>query len=102
MARVRIYRQPKSAMQSGQAATHEWVLEFVAERIARPDPLMGWIGGAETQTQVRLIFADSEEALAYAARENLVAEVELPRDRVVRPKNYSDNFRAGRMENWTH
>ncbi len=99
--RVRIWRRPKTAMQSGMAKTHEWVLAFIPGP-RRPDPLMGWIGGAGTETQVELRFPSREEAVAYADREGLEYEVEQPRERVVRPKSYADNFRFGRTENWTH
>ena len=40
--------------------------------------------------------------MAYAERRGLAVEVELPRERVIRPKAYADNFRFGRRENWTH
>ncbi len=101
-ARARIFRQPKTAMQSGRAGTDEWVLEFEPAEARRADPLMGWIGSADTQTQVRLRFESREEALAYATREGLQYEVELPHERKFVPKSYSDNFRFGRSENWTH
>jgi hypothetical protein len=100
--RARIYQIPKNAMQSGMAKTEDWVLEFETGERLRPDPLMGWIGGSDTQAQVRLVFASREEAVAYAEREGVAYAVELPHRRVVRPKAYSDNFRTGRAENWTH
>ena len=100
--RARIYQPPKNAMQSGRAATHEWVLEFAPASPRRPDPLMGWIGSADTQPQVRLQFATRDEAIAYADRHDLAYDVELPRERRVKPKAYADNFRYGRLENWTH
>ena len=100
--RARIYQHPKTAMQSGRAGTHEWVLEFEPGEPLRADPLMGWTGGGDTQTQVRLRFETRAEAVAYAERRGLAVEVELPRERVVRPKAYADNFRFGRRENWTH
>ncbi|MGE0224785.1 MAG: ETC complex I subunit [Acetobacteraceae bacterium] len=100
--RARIFQPPKNAMQSGWAKTHEWKLEFVPTSPRRPDPLMGWIGSADTQKQVRLTFATKEEAIAYADRNGLTYVVELPQHRRVRPKAYADNFRYGRLENWTH
>ncbi len=99
---ARIYQPPKSAMQSGRAGTHHWVLEFEPSEPRRADPLMGWIGSADTQRQVRLSFATREEAVAYAQRQGLAFEVELPQARHVRPKAYADNFRFGRTEMWTH
>ena len=100
--RARIYQPPKNAMQSGWAATEEWVLEFEPAAPRRPDPLMGWIGSADTQAQVILRFATREEAVAYAERQGLVYDLELPQTRQFKPKAYADNFRFGRMENWTH
>lgn len=99
--RARIFQIPKNAMQSGRAKD-EWVLEFEQTEARRADPLMGWIGSADTQAQVRLLFASCAEAVAYAEREKVPHDVELPRTRTMKPKAYSDNFRAGRIENWTH
>jgi NADH dehydrogenase ubiquinone Fe-S protein 4 len=101
--RARIYLPPKNAMQSGRAgAGSEWVLTFVSEAPERADPLMGWIGGGDTQQQVRLQFATKEEAIAYADRNGIAYDLELPRERVLRPKAYADNFSDKRHENWTH
>jgi len=66
--RARIYRQPKTAMQSGMAGCEEWILDFEPAEARRADPLMGWSGSADTQTQVRLRFASREEAVAFARR----------------------------------
>jgi len=100
--RARIFQPPKTAMQSGWAKTHQWVLEFLTATAKRPDALMGWVGGADTQTQVRLTFETREEAVAYADRAGLSYEVEIPHARKIKPKAYADNFRYGRLENWTH
>ena len=100
--RARIFQPPKTAMQSGTAGTHSWVLDFEPADRRRADPLMGWIGSADTQAQVMLRFATREEAVAYAEREGIAYEIELPHSRAVKPKAYADNFRFGRMENWTH
>jgi hypothetical protein len=100
--RARIYQPPKNAMQSGRAGTHHWVLEFEPAAPRHADPLMGWIGSADTQTQVRLFFENREEAVAYAERQGIAYDVELPQERRVKPKAYADNFRYGRREMWTH
>ena len=99
--RARIYQQPKTAMQSGMARTHGWVLEFEPAEPRRADPLMGWTGSADTQTQVRLRFDTREEAVAFAEKGGFPYDVELPRTRRIRPKSYVDNFRFGRTDNWT-
>jgi hypothetical protein len=100
--RARIYQRPKTAMQSGMAGTDEWVLDFEPAEPRRADPLMGWSGSADTQTQVRLRFDTREEAVAYAEKHGLACDIELPRLRRVVAKAYADNFRFGRQENWTH
>ena len=67
--RARIYQKPRNAMQSGQAGTDHWVLEYETDRRAGPDPLMGWIGGGSTLSQLHLTFATRDEAVAYADEE---------------------------------
>jgi len=91
--RVRIYRPAKTAMQSGRGNTRAWVLEFEPAARKAHDPLMGWVSSGDTRGQVRLRFATKQDALAYAKRCGLAAEVEEPRERRVRPKSYADNFR---------
>jgi hypothetical protein len=100
--RVRIYQRPKSAMQSGWAGTNGWVLDYEPADRRRADPLMGWIGSADTQTQVQLNFETRDEAVAYAEKHGLTYEVELPHQRTIKPRAYADNFRYGRLESWTH
>jgi len=100
--RARIYQPPKTAMQSGRAMTHQWVVEFEASSPRRPDPLMGWIGGGDTQEQVHLHFDTRDEAVAYAEKRGIDYDLELPQARRIKPKAYADNFHYGRIENWTH
>ena len=89
-------------MQSGRAGTEHWVLEFEPSERREADPLMGWIGSGDTQSQVHLTFATQPEAIAYAEKYGVAYDLELPHVRQVKPKAYSDNFRYGRKENWTH
>jgi hypothetical protein len=100
--RARIFQPPKTAMQSGWANTHAWVLEFVNAHARTADPMMGWTGGGDTQTQVKLSFETKDEAIAYAQRNGIEYDLELPQKRRVKPKAYADNFKYGRVENWTH
>ena len=65
---ARIYLPARSAMQSGQAATREWILEFAPEDRKVLDPLMGWTGSGDMDGQVRLRFPTRDEAIAYATR----------------------------------
>jgi len=101
--RARIYRKPRNTMQSGQAGTHTWLVEYDTDRRQGPDPLMGWIGGGSTLSQVRLSFETQDEAVAYAAKHGIPYDLELPPpEHAMKPKAYADNFRYGRLENWTH
>jgi hypothetical protein len=90
---ARIYQEEKNAMQSGKARAGRWVLEFESGSRRRPDPLMGWSGGADTQTQVRLTFPTLEAAKAYAEREGVDAHVAPPAERKLKLQSYADNFR---------
>jgi hypothetical protein len=100
--RARIYQPPKNAMQSGRAGTDHWLLEFEPSERRVADPLMGWIGSADTQSQVRLSFPTQAEALAYAEKHGIAYDLELPQARQIKPKAYADNFRFARKEAWTH
>jgi ETC complex I subunit-like protein len=100
--RARIYQPAKSAMQSGYAGTEEWVLAFEPAAPRRLEPLLGWSGSVDTQAQVRLRFPSRDAAIAYAEANGLAYDLELARSRRVRPKAYADNFRYGRIDNWTH
>ena len=46
---ARIYRPAKTAMQSGKAKTHDWILEFEPASARTPDPLMGWISSSDSK-----------------------------------------------------
>ena len=90
---ARIYQRPKNAMQSGKARTDEWVLEFEQSEARRPDPLMGWTGSADTQSQVVLTFPTKDEAKAYATRYGIAARVHATPPKTLKLQAYADNFR---------
>jgi hypothetical protein len=46
--RARIYQPARTAMQSGTAKTHQWVLEFTPASEREIDPLMGWTSSSDT------------------------------------------------------
>jgi hypothetical protein len=89
-------------MQSGDARTKDWVLEYEPVAAREIDPLMGWTSSRDVLSQVRLTFATKEEAIAYAEREGIPYRLAEPRPRETVRKSYSDNFRFGRKEAWTH
>jgi hypothetical protein len=91
--KARIFQKPKNAMQSGRAGTQRWFLEFAPAEARKADPLMGWAGSGDTQRQLRLGFATSDEALAYAAKNGIEAEVIATPARTLKLQAYADNFR---------
>jgi hypothetical protein len=99
---ARIYKPAKTAMQSGQARTKEWVLEYEPESAKEADPLMGWTSSSDMKSQIRLNFATKEEAVTYAARNGVAYRVSEETERKRVKRSYSDNFKFGRIGSWTH
>ena len=102
--RARIYQPARNAMTSGMAKTHAWVLEFSADEARAIDPLMGWTGSSDTQSQVRLRFDTKKAAKAYAKAKGIDAVISTPHKRkpIVRAGGYGENFATNRRRVWTH
>ena len=102
--RARIFQPSKTAMSSGTAKTHLWVLEHAPASARQVDPLMGWTSSDDTQTQVKLRFESKEAALAYAEANGIDASVREPNKRKanIRKGGYADNFSTDRRGAWTH
>jgi len=99
---ARIYRPAKTAMQSGNAATKKWVLEFAPEARREVEPLMGWTSSRDMKSQIRIEFSTKDEAIEYARRNGIAFAVREPKPRKHRAKSYADNFKFGRIGSWTH
>lgn len=101
---ARIYQPARTAMSSGAAKTHDWVLEYAPSAARDIDPLMGWTGSNDTQSQVRLKFDSKEAALSYARDRGIEAQVSEPQKRKpnIRPGGYGENFATNRRGPWTH
>ena len=99
---ARIFRPAKSAMQSGNATSRVWMLEFAPASARLSDPLMGWTTSADMKGQVRLAFDTRLEAVAYAQRRGISFEVLPELESKVIPKAYADNFSFHRRQPWTH
>ncbi|WP_417587485.1 ETC complex I subunit [Pararhodobacter oceanensis] len=102
--RARIYRPARNAMQSGTARTKSWVLDYTPGEAQRQDPLMGWTGSGDTQSQVKLRFATQAEAEAFAKAQGIDYVVLQPKSRAVniRYGGYGENFATNRKQVWTH
>lgn len=90
---AKIYQRSKNAMQSGRGRTDQWVLEFEASEARRADPLMGWAGSGDTQTQVQLKFATCDAAKSYADKNGIAYHVVASAAKVLKLQTYADNFR---------
>jgi hypothetical protein len=99
---ARIYQPTRNAMQSGNARTDEWVLTFEKASPRTIEPLMGWTATDDTQSQVTLRFDSKEEAIAYAEKQGIPYLVSEPKKSVRKILSYSDNFKWGRVGQWTH
>lgn len=99
---ARIYKPSKTAMQSGQANTKAWVLDFEPEKPREVEPLMGWTSSGDMRQQLRLRFASKEEAVAYCERHRMAYHVFEAKPAGRRAMSYSDNFAYTRRDAWTH
>lgn len=99
---AKIYRPAKTAMQSGKAKTHLWVLEFDQSVPRKIDPIMGYTSSLDTRQQVKLTFETQEQAEAYARRNGIDYRVIPPKEAVRQVVSYTDNFRYTRQQPWTH
>lgn len=93
MKTARILEAERKTTQSGRAAAAPWQLEFERMEPQRPDPLTGWNGSGDTDTQVRLGFPTKEAAIAYCEARGIAYHV-VPATKVrLKIQAYSDNFR---------
>ena len=99
---ARIFQPARNAMQSGKGKSKYWVLEYDAEAPRRSDPLMGWTSSGDMKQQLKLKFDSLEQAKSYAERNAIAYQILEPKKPKPKKKSYSDNFRWGRQDNWTH
>lgn len=99
---ARIFKPARTAMQSGKAAAERWALEYEPELRPSADPLMGYTSSADMNRQIRLDFDTREEAIQYAERNGIPYSVIEAKEPAAKKISYSDNFRFGRPEPWTH
>ena len=101
---AKIYQPARNAMQSGQAKTHQWVLEMSHESARKIDPLMGWTSSDDTQSQVKIVFESKEAAIEFATSKGIAFGVKEPSKRKhnVRSNGYAENFATDRKGAWTH
>lgn len=93
MTIARISELDRRTTQSGKANAGRWLLEFERSEPLRPDPLTGWNGSGDTNTQVRINFKTREEAVAYAERHKIPYHLVAATPVSMKIQAYADNFR---------
>ena len=99
---ARIYKPAKTAMQSGQANTKDWVVDFEPEVPRQVEPLMGWTSSFDTRAQVKLRFDTKDEAIAYCDLNAIGNQVREENPAARRGVSYTDNFAFRRRDAGTH
>ena len=93
MTIARISELDRRTTQSGKANAGRWQLEFERSEPQRADPLTGWNGSGDTNTQVRINFRTREEAVAYADRNGIPYHLVPATPVTMKIQAYADNFR---------
>mgnify|MGYP001194827240 CR=1 FL=1 len=91
MKRAKIYKPTKTAMQSGDRNTKNWLLEFDTLNTGI-NPLMGWETSNDTMSEVKLEFSTKEQAINFAKKNDIMYYIVEPQKRKIIKKSYSDNF----------
>ena len=93
MTVARISQLDRRTTQSGKANAGLWLLEFERQQPLRADPLTGWAGSGDTNTQVRITFKSREEAIAFCERRGIAYHLVPPTPVRMKIQAYADNFR---------
>ena len=93
MTIARISELDRRTTQSGKANTGLWLLEFERQQPLRPDPLTGWAGSGDTNTQVRINFKTREEAIAFCDKRGIAYHLVPTAPVRMKIQAYADNFR---------
>ena len=88
-----IYRQAKSAMQSGKKNSKKWLMSFVEESNSRSisSPL-SWVGSNDTKTQLQFNFSSKDQAEEFAKSQGYEYEIRDSFNPIIKPKSYANNF----------
>ena len=91
MKKAKIYKPPKTAMQSGLKKFDKWIIEFITKKPGI-NPLMGWESSSDTYTELKLEFTTKQLAINYAKKNKIDFELIEPKQRNIVKKSYADNF----------
>ncbi|MCH8614549.1 ETC complex I subunit [Sphingomonas sp. SM33] len=93
MTIARISQLERRATQSGKANAGLWQLEFERQQPLLADPLTGWAGSGDTNTQVRITFKTREEAIAFCESRGIQYHLVPTTPVRMKIQAYADNFR---------
>ena len=93
MTIARITELDRRTTQSGKANNGLWLLEFERQKPLRADPLTGWNGSGDTNTQVKITFKTKDEAVAYCEKNGLQYHLIAAAPVKMKIQAYADNFR---------
>lgn len=99
---AKIYQPSRNAMQSGQANSQHWALEFTGRDRQIIDPLTGTQTSTNTLKQLDLKFKSLEDAVAYAKSRGIPYQVTQKPARKRISRSYAENFDYERKLPWTH
>ena len=93
MTTARILEEVRKTTQSGKAQAGRWLLMFEREQKMVADPLTGWAGSGDTDTQVRLTFPTLEDAIRYCDQRGIAHHVVKAPPHRLKLQAYADNFK---------
>ena len=93
MTIARITELDRRTTQSGKANNGLWLLEFERQKPHRADPLTGWNGSGDTNTQVKITFKTRDEAIAFCDKRGLPYHLIPAAPVKMKIQAYADNFR---------
>ena len=91
--RVRIVPIEKTTTQSGRAYLDMWKIEAELETPRVPDAVMGWVSAGDTLKELRMHFDSQDAAESFAKSQGWDYTISERAGRIVRPRNYGDNFK---------
>lgn len=88
-----LYRNSKSAMQSGKNNAQKWIVELVNNIQHRhQNNIMNWVASNNTQTQLKYEFQSKEDAIKFLEKNQFEFEIIPPNEGKMKAKSYSENF----------
>jgi len=96
--KVKIYKPSQTVTQSGFRNSQCWVVEYPKQNDLGFDPLMGWRKSNNTQKQIQLKFDNIDQAIDYVKKNKLDYIIIPPKEKKLKIKNYSSNFKYNRID----